>query len=73
MLGLFGNEDQSPSPEQVDSHEGALQAAGKEYEFHRYDGAGHGFIYYHTPLYRQSQAMDAWDKTFRFFSDRLQS
>jgi carboxymethylenebutenolidase len=72
LLGLFGNDDQSPSPEQVNSHEAALQAAGKEYEFHRYDGAGHGFVYYHTPLYRQSQAMDAWDKIFRFFSDRLQ-
>ena len=72
LLGLFGNDDQSPNPEQVNSHEASLQAAGKEYEFHRYDGAGHGFTYYHTPLYRQSQAMDAWDKIFRFFSDRLQ-
>jgi carboxymethylenebutenolidase len=72
LLGLFGNDDQSPSPEQVNSHEAALQAAGKEHEFHRYDGAGHGFVYYHTPLYRQSQAMDAWDKIFRFLADRLQ-
>jgi carboxymethylenebutenolidase len=72
LLGLFGNDDRSPSPEQVNAHEVALKAAGKEYEFHRYDGAGHGFIYYHTPAYRQPQAMDAWDKIFRFFSDRLQ-
>jgi carboxymethylenebutenolidase len=73
LLGLFGNDDQSPSPEQVDAHEAALEAAGKEYEFHRYDGAGHGFTYYHSPAYRQPQAMDAWDKIFRFFSGRLQS
>lgn len=72
VLGLFGNDDQNPSPDQVDVHEAALKAAGKEYEFHRYDGAGHGFTYYHTPLYRQRQAVDAWDKIFRFFSDRLQ-
>ncbi len=73
LLGLFGNDDQSPSPEQVDIHEAALKAAGKTYEFHRYDGAGHGFIYYHTPLYRTQQAMDAWNRIFRFFADTLQS
>lgn len=72
LLGLFGNDDRSPSPAQVDAHEAALQAAGKDYEFHRYDGAGHGFIYYHSPAYRPAQAMDAWDRIFRFFSDRLQ-
>jgi carboxymethylenebutenolidase len=72
LLGLFGNDDKSPNPQQVDAHEAALQAAGKEYEFHRYDGAGHGFTYYHTRLYRPEQAMDAWDRTFRFFADRLQ-
>lgn len=72
LLGLFGNDDRSPSPAQVDAHEAALQAAGRDYEFHRYDGAGHGFIYYHSPAYRPAQAMDAWDRIFRFFSDRLQ-
>jgi len=71
LLGLFGNDDQSPSPDQVDAHEAALRAAGKEYEFHRYDGAGHGFIYYQTPMYRPQQATDAWDKIFRFFASRL--
>jgi carboxymethylenebutenolidase len=71
LLGLFGNDDHNPSPEQVDVHEQALKAAGKDYEFHRYDGAGHGFTYYHTPLYRQEQAMDAWSRVFGFFADKL--
>jgi carboxymethylenebutenolidase len=71
LLGLFGNDDKSPSPEQVDVHEERLKAAGKDYEFHRYDGAGHGFTYYHTPLYRQEQAMDAWSKVFGFLATRL--
>jgi carboxymethylenebutenolidase len=71
LLGLFGNDDQSPTAEQVDIHEAALKAADKEYTFHRYDGAGHGFTYYHTGLYRQEQAMDAWDKIFTFFGDKL--
>ncbi len=46
MLGLFGNEDKSPTPEQVNAHEAELKKHGKRYEFHRYDGAGHGFFYY---------------------------
>ncbi|HLI14683.1 MAG TPA: dienelactone hydrolase family protein [Acidimicrobiales bacterium] len=71
LLGLFGNDDQSPSPEQVDQHEAALRQHGKRYEFHRYDGAGHGFFYYHTPAYRPEQAMDGWGKVFRFLAENL--
>ena len=41
LLGLFGNEDRAPSPEQVNQHEAELKNHGKTYEFHRYDGAGH--------------------------------
>jgi carboxymethylenebutenolidase len=73
VLGLFGNEDQAPSPEQVDQHEAELKKHGKAYEFHRYDGAGHGFFYYHTPRYRPEQAMDGWNKIFAFFQQQLQS
>ena len=64
LLGLFGNDDRAPSPEQVDQHEAALKKHGKNYEFHRYDGAGHGFFYWHRPLYRPEQAMDGWSKVF---------
>ena len=71
LLGLFGNDDQSPPPDQVDLHEEELKKHGKEYEFHRYDGAGHGFFYYHTPLYRSQQAMDGWSKVFDFFGRKL--
>ncbi len=71
LLGIFGNEDRAPSPEQVDQHEAALQAAGKDYEFHRYDGAGHGFFYYHRPMYRVDQALDAWDKIFAFLDTHV--
>jgi carboxymethylenebutenolidase len=73
LLGLFGNDDQSPTPEQVDQHEAELKKYGKDYEFHRYDGAGHGFFYYHWPMYRQEQAMDGWEKIFTFFADKLDS
>jgi len=71
LLGLFGNEDRSPTPEQVDQHEAALKAHGKQYEFHRYDGAGHGFFYYDRPMYRVEQALDGWQKVFAFLERRL--
>jgi carboxymethylenebutenolidase len=71
LLGVFGNDDRHPTPEQVDLHEAELKRYGKDYEFHRYDGAGHGFFYYHTPMYRPEQAMDGWEKVFSFFSRQL--
>jgi carboxymethylenebutenolidase len=71
LLGIFGNEDKSPSPEEVDIHEAELKKHGKDYEFHRYDGAGHGFWYYHTERYRPTQAMDSWEKVFAFFGKHL--
>ncbi len=71
LLGIFGNDDTHPSPEQVDQHEAELKRHGKTYEFYRYDGAGHGFFYYHTPMYRPEAAMDAWAKIFGFFGRYL--
>ena len=71
LLGIFGNEDKSPPPDQVNVHEAELKKHGKSYDFHRYDGAGHGFFYYHTPAYRPEQAMDGWNKIFAFFEKYL--
>lgn len=71
LLGLFGNEDSNPTPEQVDRHEAELKKHGKDYEFHRYDGAGHGFFYEHRPAYRQAQAMDGWEKVWAFLDKHL--
>ena len=73
LLGIFGNEDQFPSPEQVNQHEEELKKYGKNYEFHRYDGASHGFWYYHTDRYRPKQTMDSWQKVFEFFGKYLRS
>jgi carboxymethylenebutenolidase len=73
VLGLFGNDDQNPSPELVNEIEAELKKHGKEYEFHRYDGAGHGFFYYDRGAYRQEQAMDGWSKVFDFFERKLKS
>ncbi|MBQ6222018.1 MAG: dienelactone hydrolase family protein [Solobacterium sp.] len=71
LLGIFGNEDHSPTPEDVNKTEEVLKNLGKDYEFHRYDGAGHGFWYYDKPMYRQAQAMDSLEKVFDFFEKHL--
>lgn len=71
LLGLFGNDDKSPSPDQVDRHEALLKKLGKAYEFHRYDGAGHAFFNSTNPNYRPQQAMDGWKKVFAFLDKQL--
>ena len=71
LLGIFGNDDQSPTPDKVNIHEDQLKAAGKEYEFHRYDGAGHGFFYHDRPMYRQEQAVDGWNKIWDFLGRKI--
>lgn len=71
LLGIFGNDDKSPTPEEVNKVEEELKRHHKEYRFNRYDGAGHGFWYYHSPMYRPTQAMDSWNKVFEFFAEHL--
>jgi carboxymethylenebutenolidase len=71
ILGLFGEDDKNPTPEQVVLHEEELKKHGKHYEFHMYTGAGHGFFYYHVPAYRQQQAVDGWEKIWAFLEKYL--
>lgn len=71
LLGIFGEDDHSPTPAQVAQHEEELKKHGKQYEFHMYRDAGHGFFYYNRPAYRQAQAVDGWGKIFAFLGEHL--
>ncbi|MBI5946999.1 MAG: dienelactone hydrolase family protein [Chloroflexi bacterium] len=72
LLGIFGDDDRSPTAEQVNQHEEALKQHGKDYEFHRYPNAGHGFFYYDRPAaYRAEQAVDGWANLWAFFEKHL--
>jgi len=71
MLGLFGNDDMNPNPDMVNQYEGILKELGKTYQFHRYDGAGHGFFYYQGTSYRPQAAMDGWEKVEAWFKQYL--
>ena len=72
VLGIFGNDDKNPTPEDVDDYEAALQEAGVDYRFHRYDGAGHGFQdFCDKDRYRADASDDAWTKQLAFFEAHL--
>jgi carboxymethylenebutenolidase len=71
LLGLFGVEDKYPSPEHVKELEEALKAAGKTYEFHSYEGAGHSFFAPDGVAYRPEAAVDGWAKIFAFYGKYL--
>jgi len=71
LLGIFGNDDKNPTPEDVNTLEETLRELGKDYTFYRYDGAGHGIWYYDRPMYRQEQAMDSWNKCLDFLEQHL--
>jgi carboxymethylenebutenolidase len=71
LLGLFGADDQFPSPAHVAELEEALKANGKTYEFHSYDGAGHAFMQVDRPNYRPEAAVDAWQQIWSFFGSYL--
>jgi carboxymethylenebutenolidase len=71
LLGLFGADDQFPSPAHVAELEAALKAAGKTYEFHSYEGANHGFMQVDTARYHAQSAVDAWQHILAWFGRYL--
>ncbi|MBO9467429.1 Carboxymethylenebutenolidase [Pelagimonas phthalicica] len=52
-------------------YEAALQANGKAYEAHFYDGAHHGFHNDSTPRYDEEMANLSWERTLSHFKTHL--
>jgi carboxymethylenebutenolidase len=71
LLGLFGQEDSHPSPEQVAELDQILTADGKEHEFHTYEDAGHAFFSVDRPAYRVAAANDGWERIEKFYATHL--
>ncbi len=71
LLGLFGSEDQYPSPEEMTSLDATLTSAGKVHEFHAFDGAGHAFFNVDRPSFRPEAAAEGWRLIFEFFGRHL--
>jgi carboxymethylenebutenolidase len=62
VLGLFGEDDANPSPEDVARIDAELTRLGKAHEFESYAGAGHAFLNEDRPSYRPEAAADAWQR-----------
>jgi len=71
ILGLFGQDDKYPTPEQVAELEQLLKNADKEYEFHSYEGAGHAFFAVDRPSFRPEAAKDGWARIAAFYGKHL--
>ncbi len=73
LLGLFGEEDRYPSPEQTAELAAELTRLGKPHEFHTLPGAGHAFFAVDRPAYRPEAAVEGWRLIFDFFGRYLSS
>jgi carboxymethylenebutenolidase len=71
LLGLFGAEDKTPSPEHNAALAAELTRLGKTFEFHEYPGAGHAFFAVDRPSYRPQAAVDGWQRIFDFYGRYL--
>jgi carboxymethylenebutenolidase len=71
LLGLFGADDQYPSPEHTAELSAALEKHGKTYEFHTFEGAGHAFFATDRPAYRPHAAVEGWRRIFDFYGRYL--
>ena len=73
LLGLFGEEDKYPTPEETAELSAELTRLGKEHEFHTYAGAGHSFFSVNRPSYRPEAARDGWERIWEFYGRLLAS
>src|SRR6202011_120743 len=73
LLGLFGAQDQHPSPDQTEELDKELTRLGKTHEFHTYEGAGHAFFAVDRPAYRPEAANDGWQRIWDWFGRYLSS
>lgn len=71
VLGLFGEDDPAPPPEEVHELEEALKTSGKEYEFHVYEDVGHAFFSTDSLKYRPKAALDGWERIVDFCGRHL--
>lgn len=70
VLGIFGAEDQAPSPEMVAAFEAGLTAAGVEHEITIYEGVGHAFVTDMAAIQQGGVQGEAW-RQFVAWLDRV--
>ena len=72
LMGFFGNDDQNPSPDDIDKIDAELTRHDVRHVFHQYNGAGHAFQNFTAPdRYREEQSKDAQAKLLAFLDVEL--
>ncbi len=71
LLGLFGAEDQNPSPAEVAELDTLLTEHHKTFSFSTYEGAGHAFFATNRSNYRPEAANEGWERIWEFFGQYL--
>lgn len=71
VLGLFGAEDRTVSPESVEAFAAATNRLGKPAEIESYAGIGHGFADPKRRQYDAAAAARAWERMLDFLATHL--
>jgi carboxymethylenebutenolidase len=71
VLGVFGDEDKNPSPEQVKTFTTSLNNLGIKNEIYSYPKVGHAFANPSGANYAPEPTADAWKKTLAFLDNSL--
>lgn len=71
LLAFWGTEDAGVGMDNVDHYEAKLEHYGKEHEFVRYPGIGHGFLTFDPAAPGSGHADDSWNRTLRFLEANL--
>ncbi|MEQ8195423.1 MAG: dienelactone hydrolase family protein [Rhodospirillales bacterium] len=72
VIGFFGLDDTNPSPSDVDQIESSLKTNKIDYEFHRYENAGHAFQnFLNEKSYREGPTQESWARTLAFLKKHL--
>jgi carboxymethylenebutenolidase len=69
VLGIFGDQDDSISVENVTNFKAALDSIGVPNEIYIYEGVGHAFANPSRDSYAPEQTADAWNKTLSFLKN----
>jgi len=73
FLGLYGETDTSPTPDDARKFGDLLKRHNRDVEIVIYPGAGHGFFADYRPSYNEAAATDAWKRCLAFFAKRLKA
>ena len=71
LYGVFGAEDENPSPEVAAELRARLERAGKTFELEIFENAGHAFLADYRSSYNEAAAFKVWPKIAAFFDKHL--